>query len=306
MARPQGTASDNPADVSVVESSHSSDLHFDEPDESEGPARLPAEGVDGSAGHGTPAATAPGGGPDVSMLTGTRSPLFPSIPKTINQATLVDFMSLWTLLQRRMDQPSVPETSTSPAVQSSVPAPRHDSTNRRSATPAKTPERRPKSPERFLHTPQSSISSLVRRARAPERQARTSVRQARTSVRQGKSHSESRESRSRSHSLDPRQWSLLHEMSLQSTSLQRWTRMPREPFLMMRKMRVTVRRSLQRNIRSSDKLWLHQRDRTKSTPLRQSKRPGPLCWTWVIRSLVVGPAVSPRDDGFYGMYSARA
>ena len=202
-ARPQGTtvddpASDNPADVSVVESSHSSDLHFDEPDESDGPARLPAEGVDGSAGHGTPAATAPGGGPDVSMSTGTSSPLFPSITKTINQATLVDLMSLWTLLQRRMDQPSVPETSTSPAVQSSVPAPRHDSTNRRSATPARTPERRPKSPERFLHTPQSSISSLVRWARAPERQARTPVRQARTPVRQATSHSESRESRSRS------------------------------------------------------------------------------------------------------------
>ena len=85
------------------------------------------------------------------------------------------------------------------------------------------------------------------------------------------------------HSLDPRQWSLLHEMSLQSTSLQRWTRMPREPFLMIRKTRVTVRRSLQRNIRSSDKLWLHQRDRTKSTLLRQSERPGPLCWTWVIQ-----------------------
>ena len=85
------------------------------------------------------------------------------------------------------------------------------------------------------------------------------------------------------HSLDPRQWSLLHEMSLQSTSLQRWTRMPREPFLMTRKTRVTVRRSLQRNIRSSDKLWLHQRDRTKSTLLRQRERPGPLCWTWVIR-----------------------
>ena len=191
-------ASDNPVDVSVVESSHSSDLHFDEPDESDGPARLPAEGVDGSVGHGTPAATAPGGGPDISMLTGTRSPLFPSIPKTINLATLVDFMSLWTLLQRRMDQPSVPETSTSPAVQSSVPAPRHDSTNRRSATPARTPERRPKSPERFLHTPQSSISSLVGRARALERQARTPVRPARTPVRQAKSHIKSRESRSRS------------------------------------------------------------------------------------------------------------
>ena len=48
-------------------------------------------------------------------------------------------------------------------------------------------------------------------------------------------------------------------------------------------MRVTVRSSLQRNIRSSDKLWLHQRDHKKSTLLRQSERPGPLCWTWVIQ-----------------------
>ena len=85
-------------------------------------------------------------------------------------------MSLWTLLQRRLDLPSVPDNSISPAVQSSLPVPRHDSTNRRSAMPAGSPERRPKSPERFLHTPQSSISSLIRRAKEAERQARTPVR----------------------------------------------------------------------------------------------------------------------------------
>ena len=142
-------------------------------------------------------------------------------------------LSLWTLLQRRMDQPSVPETSTSPAVQSSVPAPRHDSTNRRSATPARTPERRPKSPERFLHTPQSSISSLVRRARAPERQARTPVRQARMPVRPAKSHSESRESRSRS----PLSRSSSVESPARDESPVNFTAamdpMPREPFLMI-------------------------------------------------------------------------
>ena len=76
--------------MSVVESSQSSALQFDDP--AEDPARLPAVGVDGSAGHGTPAATTPGGGPDVSMSTGTSSPLFPSIPRSINQATLVDFV----------------------------------------------------------------------------------------------------------------------------------------------------------------------------------------------------------------------
>ena len=104
-------------------------------------------------------------------------------------------MSMWTLLQHRMDQSSVPVAPVCPPDQSAAPAPRHDSTNRRSATPARTPERIPKSPERFLHTPQSTVSSLIRRAREPEGKARTPVRQARTPMRQ---RSESRESRSRS------------------------------------------------------------------------------------------------------------
>ena len=56
------------------------------------------------------------------------------------------FMSMWTLLQRRMDQGMVPDTSASLAVQSSVPAPRHDSTPRRSDTQSRTPERRPSKP----------------------------------------------------------------------------------------------------------------------------------------------------------------
>ena len=174
----------------MVESSHSSQLRFDDPDDSDGPTPLPAAGVDGSAGQENPAAT-PVGGPDVSILTGTSTPpLFPSIPKTINQSTLVDFMSLWTLLQRRLELPSVPDNSISPAVQSSLPVPEHDSTNKRSATPAGSPART-KSPERFLHTPQSSISSLVRRARTP-------VRPPRTPVRRSRNHSEFRNSRSRS------------------------------------------------------------------------------------------------------------
>ena len=48
-------------------------------------------------------------------------------------------------------------------------------------------------------------------------------------------------------------------------------------------MRVTVGRSQQLNTRSSDKLWLRQRDRLKSTLLRQSERSERLCWTWVIQ-----------------------
>ena len=181
----------------MVESSHSSQLRFDDPDDFDGPAPLPAAGVDGSARQENPAAT-PVGGPDVSIQTGTSTPLlFPSIPKTINQATLVDFMSMWTLLQRRMELPSVPDNSISPTVQASLPVPERDSDNTRSATPAGSPTRT-KSPERFLHTPQSSISSLVRRAKEAERQARTPVRPPRTPVRRSRNHSESGDSRSRS------------------------------------------------------------------------------------------------------------
>ena len=132
-------------------------------------------------------------------LTGTSTPpLFPSMPKTIDQSTLVDFISMWTLLQRRLDQPCVQDNSSSPPIQSSLPTPGIDSTNRRPVTPAGSPERRPKSPERFLHTPQSSISSLVRRAKEAERQARTPVRPPRTPVRRARNHSESRDTRSRS------------------------------------------------------------------------------------------------------------
>ena len=38
--------------------------------------------------------TTPAGGPDASVLTGTSSPFFPAIPTSINQATLIDFMSM--------------------------------------------------------------------------------------------------------------------------------------------------------------------------------------------------------------------
>ena len=187
-----GPASDGPADgPATVDSSDSSALQFDDPEESNGPTRHPAARVDKSTSLGTPAGTTPVGGPDASVLTGTSSPLFPSIPTSINQATLIDFMSMWTLLQRWMDQGTVPDTPASPAVQSSVPAPRHDSTPRRSDTPSRTPERRPRTPERFLRTPES-------RPRTPQRFPRTPVRRVRTPVRQARGYNDSRESRSRS------------------------------------------------------------------------------------------------------------
>ena len=126
--------------------------------------------------------TKPAGGPDASVLTGTSSPFFPAIPTSINQATLIDFMSMWTLLQRRMDQGMVPDTSASPAVPSSVPAPRHDSSSRRSDTQSRTPERRPRTPE----------------TRTPQRYPRTPGRRVRRPVRQARGYSDSRDSRSRS------------------------------------------------------------------------------------------------------------
>ena len=72
-------------------------------------------------------------------------------------------------------------------------------------------------------------------------------------------------------------------MGRRSTSPRPWIRRSREFFLMTRTMRMTVGRSQQLNTRSSDKLWLRQRDHLKSTLLRQSERPECLCWTWVIR-----------------------
>ena len=94
-------------------------------------------------------------------------------------------MSTWTLLQQRMDQGTVPDTPASPAVQSSMPAPRHDSTPRRSDTPSRTPERHPRTPERFLTTPES-------RPRTPQRFPRTPVRRVRTPVRQARGYNDSR------------------------------------------------------------------------------------------------------------------
>ena len=72
-----------------------------------------------------------------------------------------------------MDQSSVPVDPACPPAQSSPPDTRHDSTPRRSATPAITPERRPTTPERFLRTPQRSTRTPDRRVRTPVRRARS-------------------------------------------------------------------------------------------------------------------------------------
>ena len=287
-ARPQVTALsqwttvvelDNTADVSMVESSHSSQLRFDDPDDFDGPAPLPAAGVDGSSRQENPAAT-PVGGPDVSIQTGTSTPLlFPSIPKTINEATLVDFMSMWTLLQRRMELPSVPDNSISPTVQTSLPVPERDLDNMRSATPAGSPTRT-KSPERFLHTPQSSVllSGGPRRPTArpglPWDLLERPWEELGTTASQGiPDHVP--------HSPDPCQWSPQHGMSLPSTLMQHWTWTPREHFRRTRVLRATGRRFRLRNMIPSGKRSLLPGERSRSTLPRLRELQGSLCWTWV-------------------------
>ena len=116
--------------------------------------------VDGPVAHGTPAGNTPAAGQDSSMLSDVSSLLFPSLPRAINQTTWIDFMSMWTLMQRRMDPGmAVPYAQARPAAQSSVPTPRDDDTPpRMSKTPPRTPDRRPRTPVRRSRTP-------VRRAR---------------------------------------------------------------------------------------------------------------------------------------------
>ena len=116
--------------------------------------------VDGPVAHGTPAGNTPSTGQDSSMLSDVSSLLFPSLPRAINQTTLIDFISMWTLMQRRMDPSmAVLYAQARPAAQSTVPTPRDDDTPpRRSKTPPRTPDRRPRTPVRRSRTP-------VRRAR---------------------------------------------------------------------------------------------------------------------------------------------
>ena len=207
--------------------------------------------------------TTPAGGPDASVLTGTSSTFFPAIRTSINQATLIDFLSMWTLLQRRMDQGMVPDTSASPAVPSSVPAPRQASSSRRSDTQSGTPERRPRTPE----------------PRTPQRYPRTPVRRVRMPVRQARGYSDSRDCRSRS--------PLSRSSSVESPT---WDA---SPVNFTASMDPDDKRSISddegdegehKKISAAQYQIFRQAVTTskgsfKSTPLRQSERPGRLCWT---------------------------
>ena len=111
--------------------------------------------VDGPVAHGTPAGNTPTAGQDSSMLSDVSSLLFPSLPRAINQTTLIDFMSMWTLMQHLMDPGmAVPYAQARPTAQSTVPTPRDDDTPpRRSKTPPRMPDRRPRTPVRRSRTP---------------------------------------------------------------------------------------------------------------------------------------------------------
>ena len=121
----------------------------------DGPAR-----IDEPVAHGTPAGNTPAAGQDSSMFLDVSSLLFPSLPRAINQTTLIDFMSMWTLMQRRMDPGmAVPYAQARPAAQTTAPMPRDDDTPpRKYKTPPRTPDRWPRTPVRRSRTP-------VRRAR---------------------------------------------------------------------------------------------------------------------------------------------
>ena len=94
--------------------------------------------------------------------------MFLSLPRNINQATLVDFMSMWTLMQRRMDSGmAAPDTQSRPVDQ--TPSTRQDQTPpRRSRTPvrhSRTPDRRPRTPVRRTRGMDKSRDSTLSRSR---------------------------------------------------------------------------------------------------------------------------------------------
>ena len=100
-----------------------------------------------------------------SVVSGVSSPLFPSLPTSFNQASMVDLMAMFTLFQKRMDQgtalPSaqdVPAVSTTPAV-GRLPSPV------RSVSPVR-------SPVPIARTPAQVRWSPDRRSRSPVRSAR--------------------------------------------------------------------------------------------------------------------------------------
>ena len=84
---------------------------------------------DGSVDQDTPTGTTPVTGQDTSMGSDASSLTFPSLPRNISQATLVDFMSMWTLMVHRMDAGTTPtDTQSRPVADTPPTRPCTDST----------------------------------------------------------------------------------------------------------------------------------------------------------------------------------
>ena len=107
----------------------------------------------GPAAQGTPAGNAPVDRQDASIVSDVSSLIFPSMPRRINQETLLDFLSMWTLMQHRMEGPTAPDAHSRPVVE--TPTTTHD----------QSPPRRPETPVRHFRTPDRRPRTPVRRAR---------------------------------------------------------------------------------------------------------------------------------------------
>ena len=125
--------------------------------------------------QGTPAGTTPAVVQDTSMVSDVNSLLFPLLPRTINQANLLEFMSRMTLLQRRMDLGlPVPDTQSRPIDQ--TPTTRDDQTPPRGSKTtvecSRTPVRRSRTPVRRSRGMDKSSDSI--RSRSPIRRSSSS------------------------------------------------------------------------------------------------------------------------------------
>ena len=108
---------------------------------------------DGPAAQGIPAGNAPVDRQDASIVSDVSSLIFPSMPRRINQEMLLDFMSMWPFMHRRMNEPTAPDAQSRPVVQ--TPTTTHD----------QSPPRRPETPFRCSRTPDRRSRTPVRRAR---------------------------------------------------------------------------------------------------------------------------------------------
>ena len=92
---------------------------------------------DGPVAQGSPAGTTPAAGQDTSIVSDGSHLLFPSLPRNIIQANLLDFMSMMTLMQQRMHL-GMPVPVTQSRLVDQTPTTRDDQTPpRRSRTPVR-------------------------------------------------------------------------------------------------------------------------------------------------------------------------